>query len=282
MFDLYFVAVNDRLASTLDFDSRTPLVRQAVEAVAEASLDSGRPWLTLAETGEVVNGFLGGRGFERSLYRGLVAEGVLVEEEASLPAENTEIVVIIGYERCADHLVAKILLDRYLDLNDPGVAFAETGGLEFVGDDKRYVSPGLLEALCIQVPEQTGQELISVAPTCADRLGFGDAFRQSLVWRAYAAFSEGTHGAINRLCRSNEDLNDTIDVLLTVATLPEHPLNARYLNGRLREDALPERDAWWSVYLHHAYGEGGAVDRLVEPLAKLPGDWGGRSPQLSW
>ncbi len=27
---------------------------------------------------------------------------------------------------------------------------------------------------------------------------------------------------------------------------------------------MPDRDAWWSTYLHHAYGEGGAVDRLLD------------------
>ena len=55
VFDLYLSAVNEQLASSLDFDSRTPLVRQAVEAVAEVIVDSGEPWLALTKAGEVVN-----------------------------------------------------------------------------------------------------------------------------------------------------------------------------------------------------------------------------------
>ena len=269
VFDWYLSAVNDRLASILDFDSRTPLVRQAVEAVAEAIVDSGEPWLTLTKAGEVVNRLLPGRDFTGSLYRGLVAEGVLVEEVVPLQDANPEVVVFIAYERFADHLVARSLLGRYLDVNDPASAFAPEGGLAFICDDKHYVSPGLLEALCIQIPEQTGQELISVAPTCVDRWGLGDAFRQSLVWRLYAAFSEDTRGALNRLCRSEQDLRDTLDVLLTVATLPRHPLNAWFLDQQLRKDAMPDRDAWWSVHLHHAYGTQGAVDRLVDWASSL-------------
>ena len=269
VFDLYLSAVNKRLASSLDFDSRTPLVRQAVEAVAEAILDSGEPWLTLTKAGEVVNRFLAGRGFERSLYRGLVAEGVLVEEVARQQDANTEVVVYIAYERYADHLAARSLLGRYLDVNDPTSAFAATGGLAFICDSKQYVSPGLLEALCIQISEQTGQELISVAPTCADQWRFGDAFRQSLVWRKYAAFSEDTRGALNRLYRSEHDRRDTLDTLLTVATLPGHPLNAWFLDRRLQKDAIPDRDAWWSVYLHYAYGAHDAVDRLVDWASSL-------------
>ena len=269
VFDLYLSAINLRLASTLDFDSRIPLVRQAVGAVSEAILDSGKSWLTLTKAGEAVNDFLAGRGFERSLYRGLVAEGVLLEEVVRRQDANAEVVVFIAYERLADHLAARSLLGRYLDVNDPASAFAAEGGLAFICDEKHDVSPGLLEALCIQIPEQTGQELISVAPTCVDRWGCGDAFRQSLVWRTYSAFSEDTRGALNRLYRSEHDRRDTLDTLLTVTTLPGHPLNAWFLDRRLRKDAIPDRDAWWSLHLHHAYGAHDAVDRLVDWASSL-------------
>lgn len=269
MFDLYLSGVNERLASTLDFDSRTPLVRQAVEAVAGAIADSGERWLTLTKAGEVVNQLLPGRDFTRSLYRGLVVEGVLVEEAVRLQDANREVVVFIGYERFADHLVAKSLLGRHLDVNDPAAAFAAMGGLAFICDNKHNISPGLLEALCIQIPEKTGQELISVAPACANKWGFGDALRQSIVWRKYEAFSEETHRALNKVCRSEHDWHDTLDVLLTVATLPGHPLNVSFLDQWLRKDAMPDRDAWWSVYLHRAYGAQGGVDRLVDWASSL-------------
>ena len=263
VFDMYLSAVNARLASILDFHPGVPLVRQAVEAVADVIVDSDQRWLTLEEAGEAVNRLLPNRDFGRSLYRGLVAEGVLVEDGAAAPDAGLEVVVHIAYERLADHLVARRLLDRYVDVKDPTLAFAK-GNLAFVSDSKRYVSAGLLEALSIQVPELTGQELISIAPTCADRLTYGDAFQQSLVWRTYEAFSEDTLKALDELRGSGHDRRDTLDVLLTVATLPGHPLNAWFLDRRLRGDAMADRDAWWSVYLHEAYGTQGAVDRLVD------------------
>ena len=68
VFDLYLRAINERLASALGFDQRSPLVRESLEAVARASLDSGQHWLTLAKAAEIVNAFLPGREFERSLY----------------------------------------------------------------------------------------------------------------------------------------------------------------------------------------------------------------------
>ncbi len=269
VFDMYLSTINERLAPSLGFDARTPLVRQALEAVARTILDSGKNWLTLAKAAKIVNAHLPGRDFERSLYRGLVVEGVLVEEATRQGGVSAEEIVFIGYERFADHLSAKTLLDRYLHASDPASAFAQGGPLAFIFDEKEYVSPGLLEALCIQIPERTGKELVSIAPTNAERWGLADAFRQSLVWRAFAAFSDGTRDALNTLCRSEHDLSDTMDVLLTVATLPGHPLNAQLLDRRLRKDAMPDRDAWWSVYLHQAWRAHGAVDRLVDWSSSL-------------
>jgi hypothetical protein len=124
VFDLYLSAVNERLASSLGFDPRTPLARQALEAVSKEALDSGKQWLSLSKAGEIVNAFLPGRDFERSFYRGLVVEGVLGEEVARRLGADTDEAVFVAYERFADQLAAKTLFDRYLDVRDPASAFA--------------------------------------------------------------------------------------------------------------------------------------------------------------
>lgn len=137
VFNLYISAVNERLASTLGFDRRNPLVRQALEAVSKALLDSGERWLTLSKVGEIVNALLPGREFERSLYRGLVVEGVLIEEAAPRHRAEPEEIVFVAYERFADHLAAKTLLDRHLAVGGPASAFAAGGPLAFICDKKK-------------------------------------------------------------------------------------------------------------------------------------------------
>jgi len=264
VFELYLSAVNDRLASALGFNPKDALVRGALEAFAKALVDSRERWLTRVRAEEVVNALLPGREFDRSLYRGLVLEGVLVEEAAWRQDAAREEVVFIAYDRFADHLLAKTLLDTHLDADTPASAFAAGAPLAFLWDEGDYGAPGLLEAMCVQIPERTGQELLSLAPRVGDRWGTGDAFRQSLVWRAPTAFSQGTREALNKLLRSDHDWDDTLDVLLTVTTLPGHPLNAKFLDHWLQQDPMPERDAWWSTYLHGAWRTHGAVDRLVD------------------
>ena len=49
VFDLYLNGINKRLASRLDFDSRAPLVRRAVEVVTEGRLHRSGYWLSVAK-----------------------------------------------------------------------------------------------------------------------------------------------------------------------------------------------------------------------------------------
>jgi hypothetical protein len=221
-------------------------------------------WLGILEAEEVINALLPGRGFEHSLYRSLVAEGILVEEVV-WPSKRgrEEVVVFIGYDRLADHLIAEALIEAHVDKSAPGAAFARGAPLGFFSDDRRYVTPGLIEAMCVQIPEYTGREF----PALLAKISYwrlGDAFRQSIVWRSPAAFSEETRQVLNNLNRSDHGWGQTLDVLLTVATLPDHPFNAHRLDEILRRETMPERDRKWSIYVHKAWGGHTAVDRLVD------------------
>lgn len=272
-FDLYLSAIDARLAARLDYNPRALLVSTALDSVARVMVDAGERWLTVGQAADIVDAFLPGRDYARSLYRGLVTEGILVEESISSGQNGRrQEVVFIGYERLADHLVTHLLLDTHLTPDDPEGAFAPEGPLAFLYDKTSYVSAGLLEAMCIQIPERTGRELVSLAPTITASWNLREAFRQSLVWRAMAAFSDETVNIMRDLIGTEYDFHATLDMLLTVASIPEHPLNAERLHKRLSKDSMPERDSWWSTYLHRAWDNRGAVDRLVDWAASVDAD----------
>ena len=266
-FDLYFQAVNARLAEALDFNPNDQLVRKALNAVGDKlaqQIVTNERSLVRVEAEAIVNGFLPNRGFERSLYRGLVVEGVLIEGVGWSDEYETSDVVHLSYDRFADHIIANSLLDTLVDSANPRAAFQDGGPMAFIGDSERYVAPGLIGALCIQVPERFGHELVTFAPNLPDWWGIGKPFRQSLVWRKLDAFSDETQAVLNAVLRSEHDLHETLDALLTVATIDGHPLNAEFLDRNLSGLSMPERDAWWSISLHWAWGTQGAVDRLVD------------------
>ena len=259
VFDLFLQAINKRLAERLNFNPNDELVREALEELAKHFIRTDRSWLERRKAETLVNDFLPNREFEQSLYRGLVVEGILTED-ANIGSE----IVYISYERYADHIIANSLLSNHLDAKAPQSAFEEGAALAFIYDKSKSVSPGLMEALCIQVPERVNQELVMLAPALVKRWEFGEAFRQSIIWRNPNAISESTREIFNQLIQNSNDMYDALEVLLTVATVENHPLNAEFLDEKLRRNSMPDRDAYWSTYLHHAWGTRGAVDRLVD------------------
>ncbi len=263
VFNLYFDSINARLALQLDYDVRMPLVRRAVDAIAAAMVGGKERWLQREIAAKIIDELLPNRDFERSLFRGLVGEGIIVEDSLFREGTTRHDVVYVAYERLADHVVAKALLDKVPAPQDWAAAFSANGVLAAVSADE-YVPPGLLEALFIQVAEQTNTELLMFVPQLKTRWGTGHAFRQSLIWRSNTAFSEATFKVLNELCGDDHDLHETLEVMLTVAIVPEHPLNATFLHRRLREEMMADRDAWWSTYLYSAWGDHGAVDRVVD------------------
>lgn len=265
--ELYLETVNKKLAEELDFNPSDQLVRKALEKIATQMIKADDRWLSRPKAEEIVNEVLPGRGFSQSLYRGLIDEGALIEERVNWKSEDSrEEVVFISYDRFADHIIADFLLRTHLNADDPKATFSEGGGLAFICEKKRYVPSGLIEALCIQVPERTGKELVTLAPKLLDRWNIDEAFRQSVIWRKPDAVSKSTRKVLNKLIKTQEDGKATLDVLLTIATLENHPFNAEFLDKNLRRKSMPDRDAWWSTYLHCAWAEdeSGAVKRLVD------------------
>ena len=269
VFSLYLETVSDRLAAELDYNPKDNFVRRALDRLSELLVETESRWLPRLRAEQAVNELLRDRGFSNSLYRGLVTEGVLVEDRGWWTGNPPEEVVFIAYDRFADHIIADYLIRTHLNIADPTTAFANGGGLAFLSDGKTYAYPGLIEALCIQVPEHTGQELVRLEPKVKDSPAIGDAFLDSIVWRQLDAFTDDTLPILNELLERGKIGSDPLDALLTVSTIPEHPLNADFLDRRLRRDHMPDRDAWWSIYLHKARGSQGPVDRLLDWASNL-------------
>ena len=289
-FDLYWGVINRELAESLDYNQADNLVKLAVGAFAGELAKVGDGWLARGRAEQVVNQFLPGRPFRTSLYHGLVTSGVLVVDRGWSLDSNQEEVVFLAYERLADHVVAGALLEEYIkDSARPMVSrWLRSLSREVVGLTRRFLSrrgarvasagsdwpllsgrgytvpTGVLEALCIQAPEQTGRELVRIAPKYWNVWGIGDAILESIVWRRLDAFTDDTKEVLQEVAARGNSFIDPRDSLLTVSTIPSHPFNALYLDRRLRQDTMPVRDAWWSIYLDGTWGTEGPAARLID------------------
>lgn len=265
IFDLYLEAINRRLAQSLGFNPGDRLVNSALTRLAAHQSQSDEPWIDRRRAEDMVNELLPGRTFQRSLYQGLVTEGLLTVAMDWRRQNSSSEVVYITYERFADHLMADSLLQGHLDMEAPQSAFEKGGQLEFICDSETYVPNGLLEALCVQVPERVGQELLSLVPSIRERPGIVESYLQSIIWRRPDACLTETKEILEALIQDDYYRYSTLDALLTVATIEGHPLNAEFLDNKLCQYPLPDRDAWWSTSLHYAWSDReGPVHRLVD------------------
>src|SRR5260221_6243165 len=85
--------------------------------------DVGQNWLQRDVAKQSVNALLPRESYEQSLFRGLLAEGLISEDRWRIgPNEHRE-VVRFAYERFSDHLIAQRLLAKHLNAASPAASF---------------------------------------------------------------------------------------------------------------------------------------------------------------
>lgn len=268
IFTLYTQAVNKQLAGALNYQPRTNLVRKALSSYMHEMVNNEhRQWLSLEDATRVIDAHLPNRTFADSLYKGLIDEGVLIE----FPTAEEEYCVYIAYERLADHLEAQELLrDRTPAAEWEDMLKGDSLLARRVrGSD---LNAGVLEALCIQVAETHARELCDLAPVLREKYEFVNAFLRSLVWREPSACFERTIEIVTRCLTADVVAHDVLETLLTLAIMPEHPLNALFLHTQLCAFQMAERDGWWSTFLHHSWERQQMAYRIVEWAYRLPVD----------
>ncbi len=276
IFSLYLSSIQNRVATRLGLSPWGKTVEKALRVVVEAFPGSSERWLSVEHAEELVNALLPGRRYDESLYTALVAEGVLVQDAPGAGGRgNGSEIVFIAYDRLADHLVAEAILESHSDTASTVASLASASEFEEIAEGG-HATQGVLEALCIQLPEQTGHEVADLVPRLAHAKDFDRAFSDSLVWRDPGTITERTCELVRKILPpTNQGFHTTLGSLLTLASIPGHPLNAQFLDSRLRQDSMAARDAWWSIFLHGATSEGEPARRLmdwaleVSPAAQL-------------
>jgi hypothetical protein len=128
-----------------------------------------------------------------------------------------------------------------------------------------WMNRGIVDALAVQIPEITSSELSDLIPRVADTQPVREAFVESLIWREETSFNGATDKYINdHVLKYQSSFQEFWNTVITLSTIPGHPLNADRLHGVLIRSSMAERDAWWSIFLHEQWGSEQAVDRLVE------------------
>ena len=181
-------SINDKLAGPdqVNFDAKGKYVQKAVSKLTEKMARTGKNWLARDTARSIIETILHREEHTKSLFNGLISEGLLAEDITYLEeTAGTEDVIRFSYERFSDHLIASFLLEKHLDTKNPLSSFSAGQPLhEFVKEEAvMWMSRGLIEAFSVQVPERTGKELIEVVPAIKTFQPVQESFLDSLLWR---------------------------------------------------------------------------------------------------
>ncbi len=272
IFNFFIDAVHETLWRRLDYDDRTNLVQQAVDRLAGYMAQEEKPWVEREQAKRIVNEILPTTGHQQTLFTNLLSEGLLSEDLIYPPSEQgiSEFqqidIVKFPYEKFTDHLIVRYLLNTHLDRANPVASFNinQPLGRLLAEEWETWRNSGWMEALSVQLPEQTGRELVELSPQAKTWDVVQRAFLQSIIWRDPIKVTKATKDYLNEIFREQGGAEVVYDLLLTVATVPEHPFNAKLLHRYLTNLQMPERDELWSIYLSYQYEQHGAVDRLLE------------------
>jgi hypothetical protein len=292
VFDGLIAAVNTQLSRPrrLDFDRDDNLVGRAVEALAEVMLEMNDETLPVATARTICENLYPERSRSKSLFEGMINEGLLLRERVNRGDETNPSSldqVRFTYQRLGDHLRAEALLVRNPADNDLiSAVFALAEG------ERVWSRAGLVEALVMLVPERRGVELASLLGleplqrrsqerrlrpiTWSGREWLRSILERSffttLPWRNPRSITDATRALADSYLRMEVIGEDQwLTLMLSLACIPDHPFNVRFIDRVLRRMTMPERDEHWSDAVLFIWSEdSNPVARTIDWAWSIP------------
>lgn len=262
-------AINTRL----ELDPARRSVERALDDVSAEMATAGRDHLPRADAQALVDAQAPHlHRWPNTLSGQLLGEGLLAADVAwDREAGDYREVIRFQYQRFADYRVASALLEPFADATTLQAALAPKQPLRAT---LLKAPAGWVEALAVLVPERFGIELLDAANWRLDerqRQRWLRAHVRSAMTRRPAAVGPATRKWLQKAERESGYLQDEVfTMLLTVAPIPDHPLNAELLHDWLVPQQMADRDADFGVRIYHLFGDEGPLDRLIRWASRGP------------
>ncbi len=269
-----------------------------VKSIAKIMADKGRRHLMEGEVLQVLKD-LSGNAYTLAtcskVLKILIEEGVLIRDAAWDDQTNTYFDVLkFSFHKFSDHIIARYLLESFFDSKQVKKSLSTTNSLGNIFSTEQNISKNidLVEALMVEFPERikkntklTEKDLIDYLPkTMLAEPQIMSAFIESLYWRKPENFlnnkkhiKKSIIDYINKtLLRYENSYRELLNLFVSTATKPFHPLNSKRLNNYLQGFTLTSRDLFWSEYMRKQYGSG-SIYKLIswienQSLEKITAD----------
>ncbi|HWZ23395.1 MAG TPA: ATP-binding protein [Cytophagaceae bacterium] len=242
---------------------------------ASSIADKGNGWILLSEAQQILNKHIknsvkANKFLKALISESLLAEDIVYEHSSKTPKE----VVRFTYQKFSDHIIARHLLIKKFDKNDPKSSFTLLDKLGWLFKDEHaiYNNAGLIEAIMIEFPNRINNkgEMFDFLPVKVNGQ-LAEMFINGLYWRDSKSFNEFTSGWVSGILKQGNYRNQILDILVALATKPKHPFNAARLDNYLKKFKMSDRDLHWSEYLRYQ-DETSAALKIVDWIERFSGD----------
>jgi len=260
----------------LDDPSRKQPIRRTLIKLAQHVFDSesGGYCLPRSEADEIGMEITG----SNSVIAFLCSSGALIDR---LNDEDDE-VIEFGFERLSDTFLADRIMSKLFHglsskpekLEALRKSFEQGGALEPIINRELWDDPlaqrraGLLQAICIASPSQTGVELPQILSLGEYDWELAFAFTESLRWRSepdeFGLEGKELYGLwqqVNSRALYEEELND----LISFALIPGHPFSMDHIlhPWLMEQESVGARDACWSTQVTSIWLEDNSALKTV-------------------
>jgi len=202
------------------------------------------------------------------LLKELIHNGILFEHYIWTGEKYID-AVRLPYQRFSDHIIARHLIDKYLNkksITSVAHSFYKGRPLGAIFEIEKYARgykmPNWAEALMVEFPESIkrlptkNRELIFYLPKNKRLIEPSlEPFLNSLIWRSPQSFCIGTDSLINQLLDKGKPYtkHEVFNALLALSVKTKHPYNSSRMNKYLSGLQMPVRDRIWSEFLRRSY-----------------------------
>lgn len=229
---------------------------EVAKLIAENMASKAQDYLTLQEAQTHAQTVSTKHGLQPGLLQEMVNEGLLIKDGHF---EVQEEVIRFSYQKFSDHLIVRYLLNKYFDKEKKTLNLNAPELKKLF--EKNYLFEGLIQAMSCQVPERTkGIDLIEYLPkhhSTNINSTYIHGYIDSLIWRDpktivdtkivlkyYNQFLRQDFDQFNRQMLRN---------LISLSTVPNHPLNGDFLSGLLAKQKMANRDYLWTLFINQDF-----------------------------
>ncbi|WP_405341343.1 NACHT domain-containing protein [Fibrobacter sp.] len=236
------------IADACDLDPDDDWVRMYLDALAEEMTITQKRFVERGRAKDIAKKLHKTDAFAQSLFSQMEKEGLL-----SFYNYDSKKIVRFSYDRMADYFVAQKLL---CDEKQLGFALNNSEWLER--------NAGTLEMLAILLPEEKNKELCDCFSETEKDLWFLP-FVRSLSWRSNESLTRHTKEIIGGLVKDAGHCEDTWLSCLSVATIPDNPLNINFFEETfLFSREVCNRDPVFSFVFRNGYEENKSVFKIID------------------